>query len=257
MKWPFLFFIIFFTIGCGIKKLAVKHADYFIYHQVSKWLPINSKQKKEIYQDIKNFLNNSKDIAKNINSVIDEIDLKDEKNIEKNYLILESIYSQILKDFMKIISSQLSKIDPKQQKVFFEKLEDHYNKIKRKTREEKIKALENHMKNLLGKIEDDQKNLIKSYGDYLYERDSNSQERRIKISEKLLQVFSENISQELKKENIENALLEYQLQTIRGNKNLEFLKNLAPTITPKQKAHLDNHLKQIKEILNLYIETNY
>ena len=123
MKLPLLFFIIFFTTGCGIKKLAIKHADYFIYHQASKWLPINFKQKKEIYQDIKNFLNNSKNTAKNINSVIDEIDLKDEKNIEKNYIILESSYSQILKDFIKIISSQLSKIDPKQQKVFFEKLE--------------------------------------------------------------------------------------------------------------------------------------
>jgi hypothetical protein len=257
MRWFFLFLVTFFSNGCGIKKIAVKHADYLIYHETTKRLPVNSTQKTDVYSDINNFLNDSKLFATKINLILDDLNIKDERNLEKNYPLLESLYMEILDDFTKIITNQIVRLDSEQQKSFLEKMMIDNEKLNNKTKEERIESIEQKMKNILGKLDDVQKKIIVDHEEYFHQRDIRRKERKVEFCKKLLEIFGRNLSKEIQKQKVDEIFKIYQSDMLRGHKNLDIVKKFASTLNQKQLKHFSHHLENIKEILRLYIQSKY
>jgi hypothetical protein len=257
MKGVLLGLFILFLSGCGMKKFAVEHADFFIYHETSKRLPVSSSQKKEFYRHIKTFLNESKTMGLELHSILDTIQLKEEMNLEKNYERLESLYLRIIKDFTKIILKQILQLDSKQQVFFLEKIKTENLKILSKTKQEKIKNVESKLKKMIGNLGEDQKKLISDFSDYFHERDEKRAQRRMILYQSLKDIFEENSPQDQKQEKIQKCFDEFQAQMHTGNRNLEFIKKLSKTMTEKQMNHFTHSLEDMKEILRLYHKTQY
>jgi len=257
MKGVLLSLFILFLSGCGMKKFAVEHADFFIYHETSKRLPVSSSQKKEFYGHIKTFLNESKTLALELLSILDNVQLKEEANLEKNYERLELLYLRVIKDFTKIIVKQTLQLDAKQQIIFLEKIKDDNKKILSKTKDEKIKSVEKKLKNMIGSLQENQTKIISEFSDYFLERDEKRAQRRMILYQNLKEIFAENSPPDLKKERIQKCFEEFQSQMLTGNRNLELIKKLSQTLTEKQMTHFTHSLEEIKEILLLYHKAQY
>ena len=257
MKVVLLCFIILFLNGCGMKKFVVEHADFWIYHETSKRLPVHSNQKKEVYGGIRAFLNDSKTSALQLQSIMSDINLKDEIGLEKKYLQLEAVYLHLMKDFTKIITQQILKLDAKQQINFLEKIKNDNDKILNQKKDEKIKTVETRLKKIFGEVQDEQKKLIAEFTEYFHEREKKRSQRREELYQTLKDIFEENAPESLKKQKVEKCFQDFQSQILPENRNLEFIKKLSPTLTTKQLGHFSVHMEDIKEILNLYLKTQY
>lgn len=258
MKMMFmLMFIVLFT-GCAAKQLAVENADTLISHQITKRLPLYSKQKDKLNRDIDKFLNDSKPLAQEILPVIDDIDLKNEEAVSEKYKKLEAYFMDISKKFSAMMSSHIAKLDSKQQKDFFNVLDDENRELLKREKEDRIDSIEERFEMFFGSIKGEQKQLIREYADYFHDRAKAKLDRRIKLHQEFRNIFkAEELSENGREKLIQDAFIEYQNDTLKGNKNLEILKKVLPTISKKQREHFRGQTREVKELLKYFLSVDY
>jgi transcription termination factor NusB len=257
MRITFLFLIAFLGYGCGAKKLAVENADTLIGHQVNKRLPLYSAQRDQLSKDIDLFLNKEKPVAQEILPVIDEIDLKSPEKVEADYTKLEGFFVRISKDFTNFMSQYMAKLDAKQQKDFFKTLDDENREILKKEKEDRIDSIEERFEMFMGSINSKQKQIIRNYSDYYHDRAKERLTRRVKLHDKFKAIYSHDSSEESKIKEFQEAFNEYQAESLKGNKNLEILKKVLPTVTAEQREHFRKEAQEIKDLLRYYNSIEY
>jgi hypothetical protein len=243
--------------GCGMKKLAVENADGLIYYQVGKRLPLYSEQKDDLGKDIDQFLNAKKNTANDVIAVINELDIKSEDKVEKHYKKLEAVYIETIRDFSNLLAKYIARLDKKQQKEFFEYLDDENREIVKRKKAQTIDKIEERAKMLLGSVNDKQKQLIREYEGYFHQRNKERVDRRIKFHTKLRSLFKEDLSVDSRTAGMQDAFRSYQAEALEGNKGLEILKKAVPTFTDEQKEHFRNHAQDMKEMLKYYLTVDY
>ncbi|WP_408096867.1 DUF6279 family lipoprotein [Peredibacter sp. HCB2-198] len=257
MRIATFFLIVLIGYGCAAKKLAVDNADTLLGHQVTKRIPLYSAQKNELGKDIDKFLNNQKPVAQEIVPVIDDMKLENEAKLEEHYKKLENFYRKIAKDFSNVMSKYMAKLDYKQQKEFFDEVEEENRQIVQKDKEERLEEIEERLERFLGSINTNQKQVITNYGDYFMEQTNKRVERRRKLHQKFKHIYAQDISPTTRQELFQEAFVEYQEEGLTSNKNLEILKKLLPTITKAQREHFRRETQGIKDILSYFLQVNY
>lgn len=257
IKLTLAFLLMALLTSCGFKKVAVKNADSIISHQVTKKIPLNSEQKRELDKDIDKLLNDSKPAAEAIIPLIGLLDFSGTEKLESQYKELEAIYISIAAEASVILARHIAKLDSKQQRNFLEKLKKDNDEIKERLKKKSMKKVEFWMKSMLGTINEKQVALMKEYEDYFHERNQLRLERRIRLADKFKEIFAGNPPVQEKEKAIKEAFDKYQADSLEGNKNLEMLKKLVPTISDEQKKHFMKHMENLQELLKYYLTVEY
>lgn len=242
--------------GCTAKKLAIDNADTLISYQVRKHLPLDSTQKKVFHQDLVDFLNDSKPLAKEITSVVKQIDLKEAKDIDKHYALLEKEYLKMANDFTKILAKPMSHFDPGQQGEFFQILEKENRDITSK-KKDRHKRVADRLKHFLGSVTPDQLTLINNYREYSQERAEQRVKRREKLQTQFKNIFALQVSVAEKEKMIQKAFEDYQKESLMGNKNLEMIHALIPTLTSEQHKYFSEKKEELIQLLEYFIKKTY
>lgn len=255
MKVLILYVFMLFLAACGAQKLAVDYADTLLTHQISKRIPMDSKRKQELSKDVDKLLSELKPTAKELIPVIEQIEI-DKNKVPLQYKKLENYYLKIANRFSLLIAKYMARLDVKQQKDFFENLEDENKKIAKKDKGEMLENLEDRIEHFIGPLSGPQKNILKDYGDYFYSRNSERLESRKKLHQNFKPVFASGVDK-TKLETFHEMLVKYQQSSIAGNKNLEIIQKFVATLSPAQKEHFRKEIKILKELLSYYLTVEY
>ncbi|MCM2348393.1 MAG: hypothetical protein NDI69_00140 [Bacteriovoracaceae bacterium] len=241
--------------GCAAKKLAINNADTLITYQITRHIPQDTAQKKELTQNVVSFLNESKPLAKDLLKVLKQIDLKDPKNIGTHYARLEKDYIKLATDFSSILAPALAGLGQDQQKDFFKQLKKENDKIKKgqKDRDERIA---DRFKHFFGSLNHPQELLLKEYKSYFIERSELRLQRRVKLQQSFEEIYLEQAL--VKREKLFLAVfVDYQKDGPKGNKNLEMIQALIPTLSEEQHKFFNSKKDEIAELLQYFIERSY
>lgn len=257
MKITLIFVLTFILSGCGMKKLAVDNADTLISYQVTRKIPLYSQQKEAFKKDLNELLNKTKPVAEELLPIIDEVDPKHPERLDSQYEKLESYYVKLAGDFSELISKYLARLDQKQQKDFFNTLEDENRDILKNEKKKTIDQAEERIKALLGSVNGKQKQIIREYEDYLASRNKARLDRRIKLHDQFRELYKQDVSVASRITSFQEAFKKYQSASLEGNKNLEIVKKFVPTISKSQREHFRNHVQDVKDMLKHYITVDY
>lgn len=256
MRITLLFVFAILLTGCGAKELVVKNADNVISYQITKRIPLYSEQKDVLKKDVDKFLNKTKPKAQDMLPVLDELNVTT-PNIDSQYKKLEAFYLDLSGDFSDMLARHMAKLDVKQQKTLFENLDQENREIKRRQSEKNLEKIEERVETILGTITKKQKEILTEYADYFQERKETRLQRRLKFHEELRQIYKGETSQDSKRVAIHDAFKKYQADALVGNKNLEIIKKMEPTLNETQREKLRLHIQEIKELVKYYMSVDY
>ena len=243
--------------GCAAKKIAVSNADTLISRQVQKSLPLTDQQKGELNKDIVQFLNKEKNRVQELVPVIDEITLEPESDVSGQYEKLEAFYQRLAKDFSAMVAKYMAKLDSKQQSKMFDNLMRENKRILNKDKIDRLDGLENYLEHFFGKITNEQLKIISGYGDYLVDSAKSRVARRETLHKEFQRIYATEQTEDGRRDQILKAFLDYQNESAKSNKNLEILKKLTPTLTSEQRARFKTKTKEINELINYFVQTEY
>lgn len=252
LKMLILIMATFTLFGCTAKKMAIDNADSLIAYQVSKDLPLNTSQKDQLKKNIKTFLNTLKPQAKSFQEALNKFDPGNLETLDSTYKELEEGYLKIAHDFSKILAESMASFDKTQQSKYLENQKNKTSKIKKS--KSKIKE---RLEYFIGKMTEEQHNLIAAYSGYFAERAEARINRRVKLQETFKTLFEQNLSQTEKEKLMHEAFVSYQKESLTGNKNLEMLRALLPTLNEHQMKHLNNRKKEIIDLLKYFAQREY
>jgi hypothetical protein len=255
---PFLFILMVLLLpGCAAKKFAVKNADHLLTYQITRRVPLYSKQKAELTRDVENFLNNTKPEAQEMLPLIDEVNLEKSAQVEAQYRKFETYYQSLAKKFSTVVAKHMAKLDEKQQKDFFNNLDDENREILKKEKEKQIDQIEERLEMILGSISGEQKQIIRDYSDYYRTRSKERLDRRLALHQSFKTIYQQDLSPDSRQELIEESFAKYQTETLANTKNIEILKKFIPTVSNKQKEYFRKQIKDVKSLVKYFISTEY
>ena len=258
MKTIVLLMLLLLSHGCALKKFAIDHADNLITHQVNKRLPLNTEQEQQLDKDVDRFLNDSKPLAREILKILKEVSFEAPEKLEDQYSQLEKDYVKIAANFSAMVSRPMARLDKEQQKSFFKRLKEEQKRVeKQQNEDDRKKRFQERFKFFLGSMNSSQEKLLSEYEEYFKERSGLRISRRMDLSDKLKTIFEKEVPLEMKEELITEAFKNYQKESLTGNKNLEMLKKLIPTLSTEQKDHFKQKKKEIQGLLEYFILKTY
>jgi F0F1-type ATP synthase delta subunit len=249
--------MILFIYSCGIQRLAIDHADNLLTYQVTRKIPLYSEQKKKLEADLEKFLNRSKVSVSDILPALDTIELKGTEEVDRLYPKIEAFYMNLATNFSQLLSVYMAELDSKQQKEMFEEIDDENRDLLKKEKEDRLDELEDRFKNFFGMITGPQKQLLIKNADYFQERAKKRLDRRVKLLEKLKEIYRQDQSLESRKESINSVFKDYQREAMSGHRTIEIIKEFLPTLSKTQKEHFRQHVEDIKELLKYFLKVDY
>ena len=256
MQLTSLFILAILAYGCAGKKLVTKNADILIELQIKKRIPLYSYQKDQLAKDVKEFLNNQKPLIKKSLPIISKIELNPEK-VDEQYYSLNSLYQELALQFSKLMGKYMAILDSKQQKEFKENLESENRTLKRMNPDAQIEKILERMKSLFGTITGKQIELIKEQKSYFAGRHKLRVSRRELLHKEFFKIYKLDLSNESRASFFYEAFAKYQNNYPENPKNIELIKKILLTLNTDQKAGFKNKIKELKEIINYYLETSY
>lgn len=251
------FLLLILCYSCAAKKLVVNNADTLLEHQITKRLPLYSKQKKALAEDVTQFLKAQKPRAREVLPVIDKININNPDEIDDHYLVLAKNYDQIALDFSRILSKHMAKLDSKQQKDFFKTLAQENRELKKKDPEERTEKIQERFENFFGSINEKQKQKLTDLHDHFEARNKERILRRIELHAEFERIFENDLSPESRQDLFVKSYAEYQKKSIDHKKNIELIKAILPTVSEKQKEFFKSRTREVKEILKYFLEASY
>lgn len=258
MKTIVFLMLLLLVHSCALKKFAIDHADSLLTHQVTKRLPLKSEQEQELAKDVDRFLNDSKPMARELLKILKELSFETPEKLEAQYSQLEKDYMRIAADFSAMVSRPMARLDKEQQKTFFKRLKEEQQRVeKQQNKDDRKKRFQERFDFFLGSMNSSQKKLLAEYKDYFEERGRLRISRRKDLKESLKAIFEKEVSLEEKETLLTEAFKKYQKESLIGNKNLEMLKKLIPTLSSEQINHFKQKQKEIQELLEYFIKKTY
>lgn len=256
MKLVPLFLIAVLSYGCAGKKLVAKNADLLVELQIEKRLPLYSSQKDQLAKDVKEFLNKQKPLTKKSLPIISKIELDPEK-VDEQYDTLNGLYQELALQFSRLMGKYMAMLDSKQQKEFKENLVGENRSLKRMDTDDQIEKAQERIESLFGTITEKQVKLIKDQKSYFEARHKIRLSRREALHEEFANIYKMDLSNESRAKSFYEAFAKYQREYPESPKNKELIKKILYTLNSDQKAVFTNKIKELKEIINYYLETSY
>ncbi len=243
--------------SCAAKKLVVNNADTLLEHQITKRLPLYSKQKKALSEDVTQFLKEQKPRAREVLPVIDKINIDNSDEIGDHYRALAKNYDQIALDFSRVLSKHMAKLDSKQQKDFFNTLAQENRELKKKDPEERTEKIQERFENFFGSINEKQKQKLTDLHEHFEARNKERILRRIELHAEFERIFKNDLSPESRQDLFVKSYADYQKRSVDHKKNIELIKAILPTVSEKQKEFFKSRTREVKEILKYFLEASY
>ncbi len=257
VKMLLLIMVIFSGFGCAAKKMAIDNAETLIIYQIGKDLPLSKPQKNELNKDVISFLNGLKPLSTKLQYVLQKFNPADLETIDSTYQELEKSYLIIAQDFSKILARSMADFNQTQQNEYLEIQKKKASKIKKNKPSERLKKSKERLEHFLGQVTEEQQNLLAGQNAYFEERALSRIERRGKLQEQFKEIFSKDITSTEKEKLIFEAFVNYQKESLAGNKNLEMLKVLLPTLKKDQIKHLNSKKNEIIDLLKYFNKKEY
>lgn len=257
VKMLLLIMVIFSGFGCAAKKMAIDNAETLITYQIGKDLPLSKPQKNELNKDVISFLNGLKPLSTKLQDVLQKFNPADLETIDSTYQELEKSYLIIAQDFSKILARSMADFNQTQQNEYLEIQKKKASKIKKNKPSERLKKSKERLEHFLGHVTEEQQNLLAGQNAYFEERALSRIERRGKLQEQFKEIFSKDITSTEKEKLIFEAFVNYQKESLAGNKNLEMLKVLLPTLKEDQIKHLNSKKNEIIDLLKYFNKKEY
>lgn len=249
--------VILTGFGCAAKKLAIDNADTLITYQIGKDLPLNSAQKDKLQKQVKTFLKDLRPMAYQMEDVLKKFDPKKLETVEPTYQDLEKQYLFITKNFSQLLAQSMAMLDKDQQKKYLEIQADKTLKLKKNKPSDRVSRHKKRLEQFLGKINNQQQEFLLSYNDYSEKRFHKRIERREKLQEIFKEIFKRSSDQSVKEQLFQEAFVNYQKESLEGNKNLEMLNSLIPTLNEDQIKHLNGKKEEIIDLLKYFRNKEY
>ena len=247
-----------FLYSCAAKKFAVQHADTYITHSVEKKIPLNNKQQEQLAKDVDQFLMKKKVVAQEMLPLIDKMDPSDPTLFEEIYDSFLKSYRSVAKDFSTLLAKYIVELDQRQQKTFFKRLKEDLETKKKKDSEERLSDVKRKIERLVGSLSDSQEKILESNASNFQKKGAVHLERKEKLHGRLESILTQDIGTSTKKELMVEAFMKYQDEGILSSKeNLELVKKFAPTLSLKQKEYFRGRIRDLKEIIGYYLDTQY
>jgi hypothetical protein len=256
MKLVPLLIISLLGFGCAAKQMTARNADILLELQIEKKLPLYSSQKKQLKQDVDQFLNDQKPFAREAIPLITSIQL-DVSKVDEQYGQLNALYLKLALNFSKLMSKYMALLDDKQQKDFEKKLKDENQTLKYSKANDRIEKVEDRFETLFGTISDKQIKVLKTYKPHFKERHALRLDRRQKLHARFSEIYKMDISPQSRSNYFYEAFAEYQSSYPETPKNIEIIKNIIPTLSKEQKEVFEDKTNDLKDILNYYLEAHY
>lgn len=254
----FIFLSFFLFYSCAAKKLAVKHADTYITHAVEKKIPLTDAQEKQLAKDVDHFLMAKKSAAQEIIPLVDKMNPDEPTLFNEIYDSILKSYRGIAEDFSKLLAGYIVDLDEKQQKTFFRRLAEDLETKKEKDKEERSSDLKRKVERLFGALTPIQEKLLKDQSDYFQKKAVLHLERKAQLHGRLETILSQDSAKSTKREMVVEAFMNYQDAGILSSKeNLDIVKRFSPTLSLKQKEYFRERIRDLKEIIGYYLETQY
>lgn len=258
MKYLYLLLLSSLLTSCGAKKIAVQNADLLVEHQIKKRLPLSSNQKDALAKDVDAYLNQSKKEVQELIPIIDSLNIENPGPLGERYNKVEEIYRKLADGAATLTSTHMAKLDKKQQETFFETLRKEDRKLEEKTPSKRKAELLERVQKLLGELKPEQESILASYQeDYFNQRHIERLKRRQVLRERFQEIYRSEGSEETRKAAFYKAFKEYQQKSLENTKTLEIIEKFVPTISAEQKTVLRNHVRELKEIANYFLSTEY
>ncbi len=258
MRFIFLMTSLFMLYSCAAKKLAVQHADTFITHSVEKKIPLNNQQEKELAKDVDQFLMKKKIAAQEILPLIDKMDPSEPTLFDEIYASLLKSYRGIAEDFSTILAKYIVDLNNRQQKIFFERLKEDLETKKKKNSEERLSDIKRKVERLIGSLSDSQEKMLRSHSNYFQKKGNLYLDLKEKLHTRLESILTQDSAPKTKRELVVEAFMNYQDESILSSKeNVALVKEFSPTLTLKQKEYFRGKVKELKEIIGYYLDTQY
>ncbi|HXH29281.1 MAG TPA: hypothetical protein VNJ01_00585 [Bacteriovoracaceae bacterium] len=258
MKLSSLILASVLSTGCIAKKMAVSNADSLLAHQVNKKLQLKDKEFDLLKKDIAGFLNQSKPKVKNLTAIIGAIDLEMPQRLPDDYAALEGFYKEIANEFTdEVLVERIARLDGDQQKQLLETVQNENKKIMKQTPGERVEGVTKRFNMLFDEIEKPQRDILNSQQDYFMSQAKARLERRTRLQESLKNLFSEKLETADKENRLKVLMRQHQAEAIKGNKTLEILQAIVPTLTSAQKKAFKKNAKEIIGLLEHLSKTKY
>lgn len=244
------------AIACTGQDLVVKQADNLLEYQIEKRLPLYSEQKKELAKDIQNFLHSEKPAAQKMLPVIDELNAGLD-NVATDYRAMANFYEATVAHFSVIIAKHMSKLDKNQQRLFFKTLGSENAELEKKEPAHRMDKVRARFKMFFGTLSEDQRKLLEEWTPYFEALHQERLKRRKVMHEEFRETYGLGLSPASAQEKFLESMRKYHLALNNHDKNIELIKSIVPGLAPNQKAHFAKKLVGIKEMLQLYLETDY
>lgn len=244
-------------VACAGKSLVVRNADTLLEYQVEKRIPLYSAQKKALDKDIKKFLNENRQEAQELLPVVDELSLDESKKLEGQYRKLAALYERISAGFTKLLAPYLSALDQKQQREFFQTIEEENRLLASRDPEERKHKYRERFKTFFGSITEPQRQLMTDLQPDFEESNRKRLAHRKVLLTKFHEIFDNDLSANARKQEIQDAFASYHQTAHDHERNISLLKRLLPTLTNNQKEFFRKRMAEVKEIIKLYLDADY
>jgi hypothetical protein len=243
--------------GCAAKKLIIRNADTLLANQVEKRLPLHSHQQRQLRSDLKRFLNEKKAVARDVMTLIDDINPDAPAKVEDQYQKLSDHYKQVALDFSRLLSRYIAQLDQRQQRQFFSTLETENRDLEKKKSSARRKQLEERLIKVFGKLTEEQRKLIDSEQEHFDRQFRVRLERRRELQSKIRGILQGAETEAARSDAIYQAFVDFHEESIAKSRNLQLLQKFLPTLDASQKSSLQGRLQEVKEMLSYYLETSY
>jgi hypothetical protein len=127
----------------------------------------------------------------------------------------------------------------------------------KKEKEDRVDQIEERFEQFLGSINSKQKQLVRDYSDYFESRAKKRLDERIKLHSAFKAIYAQDISETTRANSFQEEFVQYQETSLAGNKNLEFLKKVIPTLSKNQKEFFRKQIQEVKSLLNYFNTIQY
>jgi predicted nuclease with TOPRIM domain len=244
--------------GCAYQKLAVKQLDNILEIETASRLDLYRSQKKVLEADISVFLRTQKPHIERLKALINELDPAKVEAIDGWWQKLISEYQRIATEYSAILAKHLVTLDSKQRQAFFERMKRDNEDIRKKMGEQSVERLTDRAEYFFGDLNSAQIKALEAHLPQVKARSEARLQRREDLYNKLLTLLnSEALGPEIERKTLE-AFSDFQSQTLSQNASAgALIKELSLASTPEQHAHFRNKRKELSELIDIFVTTDF
>lgn len=258
ITYSLLLILVFALSSCGFQNFFIRNIDYFISSKITGKLHLYSKQEDQLDKDITVFLNQQKEQAKNLVTIVNDTDIANP--ITRNLIEIRKYYYLIAKDLSKIISKNMEQLDEKQISEFLNNIRKENQDLENEIAEFDLKKSYKFLNNFIGSLTDEQRKLAEEYRDYLKMRQVERHKKRIAAYAKIAEIYQSKQNIQLQFNQLFDSLNDPEkakAPSSNDQKIYELVDKIRLSLNEKQKKHFNDKKKEVLEMLKYFISYQY